>query len=260
VSAILTSIATDDSPARELDTTADYRDSHAERGGDYDARIAATPFDAYLARVEAAHLEEVFRDVIPQPIGRSLDFACGTGRIAVQVEPHVHEAYGVDVSASMLEQARRKCRWTTFIEADITRERLSCGPFDVVTAFRFFGNAEDDLRTAALRAIHDLLVPGGFLVLNNHRNPSTFSSWLHRASGGVEERDLTHSKLGRQLEEAGFRVVRRRAIGFWIYRSKLAVHGLDGVDATSARERWFAHAVFAPWAPDAILVAQKASS
>jgi ubiquinone/menaquinone biosynthesis C-methylase UbiE len=241
-------------------STDDYRKSHLERGQDYDSILDESEFDDYMARVEAQRLDYALARVLPAKPRRYLDFACGTGRITRQVEDSALESFGVDISASMLAQARRKCPRTTFFEADVTRQPLALGQFDLVTSFRFFGNAQDELRVAALRAINGLLHEGGYLIINNHRNPNALQARLHRLTGGEDDMDLTPHKLYRLLEEAGFEVVWQSAIGFWIWRSALAQAGLRSVSAQSLRERMFSGAWWCRWSIDSILVARKVSS
>ncbi len=235
----------------------DYRLSHLQRGEQYDAGIAGSPWDDYLARAEAHHLEHVFRHVLPQRIGRSLDFACGTGRITRQVEGHVFESWGVDVSPSMLEQARRKCLRTELRQIDLTRSQLGTEPFDLVTAFRFFGNAQDELRGAALAAMQRCLRPDGWLVIDNHRNPNGLAPLLRRLTGGPRDLDLTHGKLRRLLHAAGFRIVWQRPIGAWIYRDRLTGERLGSRVPDAAPESLFQSSWLVPVAPAAVIVARK---
>ena len=235
----------------------DYRLSHLQRGEQYDADIAGSPWDDYLARAEAHQLEYVFRHVLPQRMGRSLDFACGTGRITRQVEAHVCESWGVDVSPSMLGQARRKCLRTEFRQIDLTRSQLGTEPFDLVTAFRFLGNAQDDLRAAALAAMQHSLRPGGWLVIDNHRNPNGLAPLLRRFTGGARDMDLTHGKLRALLREAGFRIVWQRPIGAWIYRDRLAGERLRSAAPHAPPETHFQSSWLVPVAPAAVIVARR---
>ena len=129
-----------------------YRQTHLDKGGVYDATIASDPFDAYMARWEASYLRQIVPELV-QGGGRYLDFACGTGRITAIVAPLVRESVGVDLSESMLAEARPKCPATRFLQADLTREDVDIGQFDLATSFRFFGNAEHELRQAAIAAI-----------------------------------------------------------------------------------------------------------
>lgn len=239
-----------------LEDQADYRDSHASRGDSYDARLAGQPFDAYMARWEAWWLPRLVAQLHPEGVPRYLDFACGTGRITSIVAPLARESVGVDVSESMLSHARDKCPDTRFVKADLTREPLDLGTFDLSTSFRFLGNAQMELREAALDAITSRLRAGGHLIVNSHCNPLSLQALLHRATGGSHGMDLHYGKLVRLLRRHGLRVVARRPIGFWLYRSRLLADPAI-LDAPAARERRFGAAWLVRFAPDALIVARK---
>jgi len=237
--------------------TEDYRDSHRARGPTYDRTIFSTPLDAYADKWEAYHLARVLAKLHPERIPRYLDFACGTGRITQRVEPRTLESYGVDISESMLAVARGKCERTNFFCVDLTREDPDLGLFDLVTSFRFFGNAQDELRAAALAAISRRMRPGGHLVINNHRNPRSLMALARRMATGADEMDLSHAKLKSLLVAHGFDIVQKHPIGFWIIRAKLtAARWLESTFADKA-ERVFQHGMFARFAPDSLLVARK---
>jgi len=235
----------------------DYRASHQHRGAVYDRTIAASALDAHMDRWERVHLHRIVSRFYPKLIPRYLDFACGTGRITAHLAAHAVETYGVDVSESMLEVARARCGQARFMHADLTRGEGDLGLFDVVTAFRFFGNAQDELRCAALAAINHHLKPGGHLILNNHRNPQSFLGLCYRLGAGVPALDLSHAKLTRLLRRHGFEIVAQRAIGFWLLRFRLATAACLESAAARRLESAFQYARFAPFAPDALIVARK---
>jgi len=236
----------------------DYRNSHSNRGADYD-QILNMPLDSYMDRWEGQRLADLVSALFPKGITRYLDFACGTGRITHRLETIAGQSYGVDISESMLSIARQKCRKTTFVCADLTRNDVDLGQFDAITSFRFFGNAQDELRESALTAIHKLLQPGGYLFLNNHRNPQSFLLAARRLTAGLNESDLSHSKLKRLLRNHGFKLVRQYAIGFWIYRFKFTKTGFLDSKLADRLEQIFHSSCFVPFSLDAVLVARKVS-
>jgi SAM-dependent methyltransferase len=237
--------------------SADYRNSHQHRGAHYDETIFSSPFDAYMDRWEAHHLAQVLSRLFPKQIPRYLDFACGTGRITQRIEARAGESVGVDVSETMLAAARGKSRSTRFVCADLTRDDVDLGLFDLVTSFRFFGNAQNDLRSDVLAAIHRRLLPGGYLIINSHRNPHSFLGFAGRSTAEVREMDLTHARLKALLHQHGFEIAYQRAIGFWIFRFKLTTAEALASAWAGRLERMFQHSWFAPYSPDALVIARK---
>jgi SAM-dependent methyltransferase len=205
--------------------TLDYRCSHLRLGQDYEAELAGDPLAAYLMDREAQVLAAVAPRLFPNGIARYLDFACGTGRITHLLEPWARQSYGVDVSPGMLEVARRRCDRTTFLLGDVTRAEIDLEPVHLATAFRFFGNAQVELRREALRALAKLVVSGGYLILNNHRNPIALQHLLLRLTGRPlpdyhgRTVDLAPWKLRRLLAENGFHTIRSYGIGLWVLRA-----------------------------------------
>ncbi len=242
-----------------LDVADDYRDSHATRGGNYDKILAETPFDAYMASFEDEYLRKIVPEYFPDGVPRYLDFACGTARITSTVSAFARESYGVDISASMLEQARRKCPHVRFVHADITREAPQLGKFSLVTSFRFFGNAQQELRQAVLKPLSDMLEPGGLLIINSHRNPNAIATLLGSLTGLKHDLDLTYPKLTSLLASFGLKIIHTRPVGFWIYRARMMGDVRYPSPKALRLEARFSSSFWTPWAPDAIVVARKQS-
>lgn len=234
----------------------DYRHSHVLKGDEYDDALNANPWDTYMHLVETSFLEEVVPGLFDER-PRYLDFACGTGRITSVVAPYAGETVGVDVSESMLAEARRKVPSGHFVFADLTRERSELGQFDLITSFRFFGNAQPELRVAALGALNRHQPTGGYLIINNHRNPASLASWTSRLRGATVDVDLTHRILNRLLNEAGYEIVTVRPVGAWQYRAKLESLGKTNPGLAEKLERVFRGRFLTPIAPDAVIVARK---
>ncbi len=79
----------------------------------------------------------------------------------------------------MLRIAKNVCKQSKIISIDITKENLK-DKFDVVTAFRFFLNAEDRLRVEALSAIYNILEDDGYLITNIHVNTKSIMGLMYR--------------------------------------------------------------------------------
>ena len=109
---------------------------------------------------------------------RCLDFACGTGRITSVLAGQTREVVGVDIAKAMIEAA------VVPDNADVRVHDIITSPlddqFDIVTAFRFFLNAEPELREAAMAAIVRQLAPGGILVENIHVNSDAPLGMIYR--------------------------------------------------------------------------------
>lgn len=237
----------------------DYRASHLERGGHYDASLSTVPFDAYMADWERTHLTRIVRDLFPQGPARYLDFACGTGRVTSTVASLAKSSTGVDISPSMIQVATQKVPTATFHLCDLTRDDPDLGEFDLITSFRFFGNAQDELRDSALRALVKRMAPDAHLVINSHRNPRAPYAILDRLTGGDGGgMDLHLSKLRALWARHGLRIVHLQPIGAWMWRSSLLNAYRADDPVAVAREKRFGHAGLAAWSPDCIVVARRA--
>lgn len=104
-----------------------------------------------------------------------LDFACGTGRILSFIDSFSLSSIGVDVSSEMLSGVPARLRDQVYC-CDITEESIFSAQteFDLITAFRFFPNAEITLRHEAIESLKCILSSNGILVFNNHRNSSSY--------------------------------------------------------------------------------------
>lgn len=145
---------------------------------------------------------------------RHLDFACGTGRVLAHFAGKVQASTGVDVSASMLEVARREIPAAEIIQADITRaDALGGRQFELITAFRFFPNAEAELRREVMEVLASLLAPGGILIFNNHLKRNSAAHYAERLIGRDRKRRMTPDEVAQMVGAAGLKIVEIRTHG-----------------------------------------------
>ena len=153
-----------------------FRESHLHKGVDYQEMFTSCPHRTMIWSLEREILRRLMLELFPVSSPRYLDFACGTGRILSHLAPYSASSVGVDVSESMLQVARRTVPGSEFVRADITRDdQLGTGQFDLITAFRFFPNAEPQLREEALDALRRHLKEDGVLIFNNHKNSNSLT-------------------------------------------------------------------------------------
>jgi SAM-dependent methyltransferase len=185
-----------------------YTISHFKKGDDYHNRFDSFPGRRHLFSLEK---EVVFREA--SGFIDHLDFACGTGRWLSL--PNTQNSYGVDVSESMLKTARRNSPDSKIFKFNFKElDELKGLSFDLITAFRFFPNADLELRRDAMRYIADKLNHNGTLILNNHRNfwslPYIFFRFLFL---GFWQAGMSHKQVVDLLEGSGLRVVKSYSLG-----------------------------------------------
>jgi SAM-dependent methyltransferase len=197
-----------------------YRDQHAsiKAAEEYDELYSSGTFDDWLWKYEKEYLAVLIAKYLPLGGFDYLDFACGSARILSTIEEHARMAVGVDVSFAMLQRAPQRLRRSLLLCADpIATSCIRDRTFDLVTAFRFFLNAEPGLREGALRLIHRVLREEGLLVFNVHGNkwsPRMPAVIFRRALLG--HRNVNHisvRQVWRMLDRNGFRVVEWAGFG-----------------------------------------------
>jgi SAM-dependent methyltransferase len=188
-----------------------YTDSHKGRGLDYVETFSpkVNPYRAMVWRLEQRALDGILRERLSSRSITYLDFACGTGRILAHLKRRVSSATGVDVSSSMMEVARGLAPEAELIEADLTQhDVLGDRSFDLITAFRFFPNAEPELRQAVLAVLTRHLAPNGVLIFNNHKNRNSLLRRIIRARGREAPTPLmTHAEVEALVAGSGLRIL-----------------------------------------------------
>lgn len=193
----------------------DYRISHTSgnKGEVYDQRFQTFCWRQYLWQKEQAALYDIVNTYFSGKEVHYLDFACGTGRILGAMKDRVHQCMGIDVSDSMLHQCRQKHPDVCVIQADITRDDVLAGQqFNLITAFRFFPNAEPQLRLEAADALAWHLSHDGLFVFNNHRNQTCPLFGLARLLGKPFH-TMHNQEVDALLDAADFEIIKTYAFG-----------------------------------------------
>ena len=202
----------------------DYRNSHSalSKADDYDPQFWTSGTTKHLFwEIERMIISDIINTLTPPP-KRALDFACGTGRVLSFLETHVSETTGIDVAEGMLKIARKRCHRSRILEGDLTKNyRLIEDKFDLVSAFRFFLNAQQELRESALKVIHKLITSKGLLIVNFHLNPQSttgtylrFRFWLN----GTNRSMMTVQEAKSLLWNCGFNPLEVYGYGYLFHR------------------------------------------
>jgi SAM-dependent methyltransferase len=193
----------------------DYSKSHHGKGAEYHEHFQTRPGRRLAWQYEQAFLTEIVQEC--GPIRAHLDFAGGTGRVAAALERFCQVQTVLDVSPSMLRIAQTHLSRARILCADFRTDPciVEPGTMDMVTAFRFFPNAELDLRESAMRFIAESLTPGGCLICNNHRNFWSPTYVLGRvAFARAASEGMANGVLVAMAMRHGLRPWRIRSFGF----------------------------------------------
>ena len=176
-----------------------YKKSHRGKGigKKYDDYLS-NRFERFIYDMEIEVLSKWVQKHFPNKIPKYLDFACGTGRITQILEPHAKKATGADISKDMLEQARKKCKKTRFVCTDIDQKGLE-EKFDLITAFRFFLNAEPKLRASIMHTLTEHLSDKGYLVFNIHMNRTSLLGMQFFIRRLLGQKDIPHTMSIREV-------------------------------------------------------------
>jgi SAM-dependent methyltransferase len=191
---------------------------------------------------------------------RYLDFACGTGRIVSALEDLVDDSTGIDISEYMVEEARAKVRHTRLVVADVLEEPDAVGgPYDLVTAFRFFLNTDDFVRPRAMAWLaRQLAGPHSRLVFNVHGNATgtlALTSLYMRLRGWGPARLLGYRQVRELAEAAGLRI--EACYGFGLFPRRLH-RGLLRRPVQAIERRAAASRLLRPISHDVLYVCRKA--
>lgn len=190
---------------------------------------AEDSYDSFIWSLQRPRLLAVaraLRDRLGRPPSH-LDFACGTGRVLAAVEEISERSTGLDVSREMLAVARQRCPRAELVVGDLRENPCLVAPrFDLITAFRFFLNAEPALRGEVMVALGARLRDDDSrLIFNIHGNRWSLRHLgiLRRRLRGERHSEMALREVRALVEGAGldieswtgFGVLPRSAYG-WV--------------------------------------------
>jgi ubiquinone/menaquinone biosynthesis C-methylase UbiE len=206
----------------------------------YDAWISDWPgeIDFYRGLAQETLDGATGADATPAAI---LELACGTGRVAIRLAQDCHPVVGLDLSAAMLDVARRKSagmkniRW---LQADMRSFAFEPGesfPLVIIPAHSFQNLLTPADHLACLASIQRCLAPGGRLVVHIDRPELDWLGELAAGKGGRFEpaESFSHPQTGRQVRTSrawSYQAATQTAISETIWEEI----GVDG----QAIERW----------------------
>lgn len=189
-----------------------------------DVMYAGESYDSFIWSVERPVLRRAVA-AMRRPRGpfRYLDFACGTGRIVSALEDLADQALGVDISSDMLSAAGAKVEHARLRAGDLLEDPdLAAGPYDLVTAFRFFLNTEPEMRARVMPALASRLAgPDARLIFNIHQNKLGMlvnAAW-RRLHGWPALHALTYWDARRLTRSAGLEI--EAWYGFGLFPDRL---------------------------------------
>ena len=139
---------------------------------------------------------------LKKPGLRVLDAGCGTGFNLGHYTSNSRDVYGLDVEAHALEWVRKR-GFQKLAQASVTGIPFKPETFDLVFSFDVIQQFPADLNESAIREMHRILKPAGFLFIR----VAAFE-WL-RSSHDEElhtQHRFTRAELVEKLTRAGFKV------------------------------------------------------
>jgi arsenite methyltransferase len=161
----------------------------------------------------------------PQPGATVIDFATGTGNVALAAAERVGPAgsvTGIDFSPVLLEQARRKAArrglgWVRFLEVDVAEVPLEAASVD--QAYCSFAIVLFEHQDLFLRKVRAALNPGGFLAFTSNSDRSYFNGFVHAAAAAagitlpaIHDSLASPERIHATLTAAGYRTIEIRSL------------------------------------------------
>ncbi len=175
--------------------------------GDYD-RIAAAYAEAYFDELDRKPFDRHLLDRFARyGGGRVCDLGCGPGHVAGYLRMRGVDVFGVDLSAGMIDVARRLNPMIQFEVGDMRQLDVPSGSLGGIVSLYTIIHLKREAVGVLLREMFRVLRPSGKLLLACHRGQGEVHA--DERFGQPVSMDATlfdPDELQRYLVEAGFRV------------------------------------------------------
>lgn len=140
----------------------------------------------------------------PEAMGRCLDFGCGTGLLAFELQPWCSAVLGLDTSQGMLEVMEEKITAAGMqSKMRTTRSLQEAGEFDLIVSMLCIHHVKDC--ALQLKELSSLLRPSGRLVIVDFEateNARIFHKESERKGDHYEHDGLPAKELTQWLKDA----------------------------------------------------------
>lgn len=143
-----------------------HPDERAHAGPEHLEAGCVAGYDAKTRLDVAAALDPLRRHGLG-PETTLVDLGCGTGLLGAAAASEAGRVIGVDPSPTMLEVARHRSDAVEWVEAGFLTYEHEGEPPQLVHSRHALHHLPDFWKGVALARIHDLLAPGGALVLRD---------------------------------------------------------------------------------------------
>lgn len=205
-------------------------------------------YDAGIRRLSGGRIDHIYQRIAAQaasPGRRVLDVGCGTGGVSLACVAHGADVVGIDISADMLELARRKARAQTkpaggsleLIElgAMEIEDQFPEASFDALVSCLVMSELLPEERHYLLATARSRLRPGGILVIADEVVPQTRWGRLRRAFARLPAAAWTYlltqqsthpvPDLAAQIAAAGFVEVHEQRLAHDDFAIVTAIRG-----------------------------------
>lgn len=205
-----------------------YKDSHKWKdfAENYDKSIC-NKFESRIYQIENEILLEYIKKFFKDQNINIMDFACGTWRITSLLFSEYKNIAWYDISENMLNIAKNKYPQIKFYKKDIAdtiTENIE--KFDCITSFRFFLNAEYELKKDILLSLKKYLKKNGIIIFNIHMNKYSIPFWLSKMKYAlwltkIEQNWMSYSEVKKMLAETGFKIIDAKWYSFFLWNPLL---------------------------------------